>query len=226
MNNVRSLAAYGFRPEFRTLSVCTTCLGLFDDDSGGQRPGQQQRCACRPSGGDRWPGYDYNERARLCDCCCRYLLRSGSRWSVWFCDECKERVIGLNEDVGFALIPIGRHSLMNGLGLRGGATEREIKRFADRVGGLSTRMDLLSHTWKPAQLRRELQRLGLFKEGGTGDGDGAGDGDPTSTAIPLPAYLAAVAEEDRTSGADHRLEAFRGLAGLFEVSARRDISLV
>ena len=203
MSDEPDLARYGYRPEFSTLSICTACLGLFDDVSLGQGDGERQRCTCSASKEDRWPGYDYNERARLCDCCGRYVLRSGSRWSVWFCEECKARVQALNEEMGFALIPIGRHSMMNGLGLRVEARSHDVARFTQRLGDLFSRIDLLGKTWKPAHLRGQLKRLEFL---------GAGHG-----AVPLSVYLDAVAEEDRGSGVDLRLGAFGGLREVFGI---------
>ncbi len=201
-----NLDLYGFRPEFQTLSICTNCWDLFDAPSPGHGDFEQQKCRCHRGKEQRWPGYDYNERARLCDCCGRYVLRSGSRWSVWFCDACKERVRLLNHEFGFALIPIGRHSLMQGFGLQGEPDEAQIERFVERFGDMARRMDALHHDWKPKHLREELERLGLI----------ATRASPPS-GVPLVIYLGAVAEEDRTSTADHRLLAFRALADRFEV---------
>ncbi len=208
-NTPDPLAGCGFRPEYRTLSICTTCMDLFDPPSPEHGNFARQTCRCAPRGEPRWPGYDFNERARLCDCCGRHVLRSGSRWSVWFCPACKDRIVSLDQEFGFALIPIGRHSLMNGFGLSGGADEAQIERFLERFGDMGKRMDILHDGWKPAHLRGELERLGLVLVNL--------EPETTSKGIPLVTYLRAVAEEDRTSGIDHRLEAFRGLADCFEV---------
>ncbi|MBI3266938.1 MAG: hypothetical protein HYZ67_07810 [Chlamydiae bacterium] len=66
----------------------------------------------------RWDGFDFNEFVTLCYCCGAELLKSGSRWSVWFCEACKKRVLEFNQEMGTSVIPIGRHSLMNGIGLK------------------------------------------------------------------------------------------------------------
>jgi hypothetical protein len=218
------LAEYGFASEFRSLSICTTCLGLFDPPSREQGTFEQQRCACRKDNSEpRWCDpkgvrvdldgttydyhvtYDFNERARLCDCCGRYILPSGSRWSSWFCGECKDRIVSLNEEFGFALIPIGRHSLMNRFGLRSGAHNVEIADFLQKFWDMSTRTDVL-RSWKHKHLRAELSRLGLFSEA-----------ESRPRAIPLLTYFRAVAQEDQASGLNRRLNAFRNLADQFEV---------
>ena len=61
-----------------------------------------------------WPSYDYNRFVELCRCCGTVPLRSGSRWSVWFCPECREQVDLLNLRLGRYAIPIGRHSIHAG----------------------------------------------------------------------------------------------------------------
>jgi len=213
-DELERLAPYGFGPSHETLALCTTCMGLFDDPSLARRDFQLQKCRCHPEQEPCWPHYDYNERARLCDCCGRHVLRSGSRWSVWFCEACKERVVALNREFGLAVIPIGRHSLMHGFGLQpgvpGGADPARVKQFVERFKNLGDRMRLLNGVWKPAHLRAELERLGLLIPQG-----------PRPAAIPLATYLGAVAEEDRTSGVDRRLLAFRGLTEFFRVGEAR-----
>ncbi len=75
----------------------------------------QQHCECtyaRVRAGiqrapAQWPVCDFNEVATLCDCCGAQLLESGSRWSIWFCRECKARIVALNMRYQRCLIPIG-----------------------------------------------------------------------------------------------------------------------
>ncbi len=43
------------------------------------------------------------------------LITSGSKWSVFYCHECKDRVGAFNDIVGKVVIPLGRHSVMNSL---------------------------------------------------------------------------------------------------------------
>jgi hypothetical protein len=69
---------------------------------------------------------------------------------------------------------------------------------------MSRRIGILQDDWKPAHLREELERLGLVARG-----------EVPPPGIPLWTYLQAVADEDRTSGIDHRLRAFRALRETF-----------
>jgi hypothetical protein len=65
-----------------------------------------QKCSCKennpavPEQEDeewKWLGFDYREIIELCHCCSQQLLTSGSRWSVFFCEDCKRKVIELNK---------------------------------------------------------------------------------------------------------------------------------
>lgn len=94
----------------RYLRICATCYGLYERD----RPdGMDQRCDCGPRNEERWSGFDFNERARLCVCCGMEVLRSGSRWSPYFCRECQLLAMGVSLWHRSLVFPIGRHSLMH-----------------------------------------------------------------------------------------------------------------
>ena len=121
--------------------VCGTCGGLFETRiQGGLTPAY---CACHTSRkGPTWERYDYNANLELCACCKLEALPSGSRFSVWFCKDCKERALDLNTRVGKCVIPIGRHSLMAGIGIRGGPhleddafLDAAVERFATQAVG-------------------------------------------------------------------------------------------
>lgn len=93
-------------PRFAALRVCLAHGGLYEDRPDPEA-GHQQRCHDR---GDapKWEGYDVNEWIRLCDCCLAVPMRSGSRWSPFFCETCRPEIVAAEWG-----IPIGRHSLMN-----------------------------------------------------------------------------------------------------------------
>jgi hypothetical protein len=118
--------------------LCTRCGQLFQ-----RRPlpgyPTPQRCRCRRASDLTWPGYDFNQHLELCRCCHLVALPSGSRWSVWFCEDCTARVRAFNERIGRTTIPIGRHSLMAGVGLSGSqiseAADAELDRLVDELAG-------------------------------------------------------------------------------------------
>jgi hypothetical protein len=132
--------------------ICGTCLGLWEEDG--------QRCECRRVPGEpRWLRCDFNEHTHLCELCAGVALLSGSRWSVWFCEPCKVGVLVANRWVGWPVIPIGRHSVMNGIRLEAGHDAVEMSRFAERFGALAQRIDRL-HAWHRQLLRDRLAALG------------------------------------------------------------------
>jgi len=143
--------------EAAQLEVCRTCLCLrgpfYDSWNGCDRV---QPCACDPKQ-PLWNAFDYNTWAELCQCCSAEVLRSGSRWSPFFCDECKQRVRDYNEREGYCVIPIGRHSLMNGVGLNvvAASKSKAAKTFADGLVGLFGGCD---GVWK---FHREQLRLAV-----------------------------------------------------------------
>jgi hypothetical protein len=175
---------------WRGLLICPACLDLFHE--GGRGRALAQQCRCRPRG-RTWPGLDFNEWARLCDCCVGELLTSGWRFSVWFCDECKPRVWELNKRHGYAVVPIGRHSLMNGVFLSGSdavaevdgivsGSQQTLQTFAESSVSMFSSIDHL-HAFKEKALGRALERLGFM----------------TSALISVPQYLERLTEA-RTVG--------------------------
>ena len=93
-------------PRTAVLRVCRAHGGLYEDRPD-PKTGYQQRCHDR-KGQEKWDGYDINEWIRLCDCCLVVAMRSGSKWSPFFCNNCRPGIVAAERG-----IPIGRHSMMN-----------------------------------------------------------------------------------------------------------------
>jgi len=53
----------------------------------------------------------------LCSCCGVEPIPSGYRWAPLHCDRCRPRVLALNQTLGRCAIPVGAHSIMNGVAL-------------------------------------------------------------------------------------------------------------
>lgn len=151
---------------FKICGVCYTLCGCKGDCE------QRQECACtwaqvraglRPSP-TPWPGFDFPEVATLCYCCGAEVLRSGSRWSVWFCDACKEQVRVLHQRHRRYLIPIGRHAMMNGFGLTGSETQNQaaVTQFVLRVSGLVDRINVLK-SWASTIVAEHVRTRGFEK---------------------------------------------------------------
>jgi hypothetical protein len=155
------------------VELCRECLGLrgpcLDTFSHCERT---QRCSCEPKE-PLWKAYDYNTAIELCRCCGAATVRSGSRWSPFFCDACKERVLAYNRVAGSAVIPIGRHSIMNGISLSGEDAKSVVAQAAFEAGmaNLFARVDRL-WMWHRDRVRVVVQSI-------------PGE----ETAIPLERYL-------------------------------------
>lgn len=83
------------------MRVCRAC-GRLTGSGPGTGPGvsRAQRCDCHPRREKTWPDYDFNLAVELCRCCGQVALRSGSRWSVWFCAGCLQLTRHLNHALG------------------------------------------------------------------------------------------------------------------------------
>ena len=119
-----------------------------------------QRCDCVPAGGH--PAQpkvgDFNTALELCRACGLVPLQSGSRWSVWFCGPCATQAKTLNERAGRCVVPIGRHSLMNGVTARSASSE-DIESFAGRVSTLFEATAAIQH-WARTVVRENLVAAG------------------------------------------------------------------
>lgn len=82
----------------------------------------------------RWDGLDVSRLFDLCVVCFRATAGGTSRWSWLACENCRAINDGIREVWGFRPLPLGRHSLMNGIGIRTGSAA-EIQRLADFAGG-------------------------------------------------------------------------------------------
>lgn len=106
---------------------------------------------------------DHNTAVELCRCCGLELLNSGSKWSVWFCGSCLERISKMNQDAGRCLVPIGRHSLMNGVFRGRPKAKHRVVAFANEVQALFNRIGG-TESWARAAVRMNLDLAGLDAE--------------------------------------------------------------
>jgi hypothetical protein len=95
------------------LQVCTTC---------GQLRGPYDRhdnlCACDHRAWDREPrprAGDLFDNVALCRSCISAIAPGHTRWTSFYCGACRPQVIMLNKLAGRCVVPIGPHSIMNGV---------------------------------------------------------------------------------------------------------------
>ena len=147
------------------IEVCLDCGEL----RGPWPSGLVQWCHCDLAASTepqpRWPHYDHNTVAELCRCCALELLESGSKWSIWLCRPCLKEVKVLNGQAG-CVFPIGRHSLMNGIGYHPGPrlNDDALVAFADQ---LHTFFEVTSGTaeWCHRMVTASAAAAGLAADG-------------------------------------------------------------
>lgn len=141
--------------------VCFTVYGLIEIEGLGTGV-YDQRCRCQESAKpqERWAGFDFNTYLELCRCCGIEPLKSGSRWSPYFCRECRDCVVSFNRRHGRWIIPIGRHSMMHGdlLGGDEAAIKEHAEHFVLRVRGLFAAIDHLDK-WTSTRVKENLETL-------------------------------------------------------------------
>jgi hypothetical protein len=167
--------------------------------------GQLCRCSDRAQQ-PRWEGFDFNERYALCHCCAQEVLESGSRWSPYFCRECRLLAMGASIWQRRLVLPIGRHTLMHTWVPKDVATSshrpsRPVDEPDEVLDTLRTIGDQYTHVsrWYQAAVARNLAALGI-------EGD-----------VLVRDYLQAAARDSETANAlPGKIEFFRGLCAHFQ----------
>jgi len=160
---------YGGLKDFKDMCVCRHCGEIYGSFEVTNKTGHYyQECDCENEPESQVAKYDlektfnldFGQLVTLCYCCGQELLRSGSKWSVFFCDFCKDQILTINRSYGFALIPIGRHSLMNSVVLESEDSfkEKKIHEFSSAMSSLFDRIALL-HEWKKIKVSNLYKKL-------------------------------------------------------------------
>ncbi len=154
------IGADPFEPEYdiAELDVCLTCFKLR-----GMYDGREHRCGCQPRDDEwrkqHWPNYDIAASLDLCGLCRRRPMRTGSRWSWYACDRCRNVNIRVGEAIAgprASVLPFGRHSLMNGVSLSSSDVDNDASTAA-----FAKAMRELSGFWSrlPSWSTEEAERL-------------------------------------------------------------------
>lgn len=127
-----SAADAALRERITELSVHVACGGLRGPVYKGH-PRWWQSCRHEDSP-QRWEDCDVSREYDLCVICARATAGGRSRWSWIACKDCRAVNDSLASQYGYRPFALGRHSLMNGIGVRGGVSaeerERQIARMA------------------------------------------------------------------------------------------------
>jgi hypothetical protein len=131
------------RRRIKELSVHIPCGGL----RGPQPTWRWQSCRCEDNP-QQWPGHDVSRAKDLCIICFRDTAGGPSRWAWLACEHCRAVNTEIERRSGERPFHLGRHSLMNGIGLRGEAPAEvldqqiaELVAFARGDGRLRTWLD-------------------------------------------------------------------------------------
>lgn len=140
------------RERITGLSVHIPCGGLRGPLGAGNFARWQ---SCRDEDSpEKWEGCDVSRDYDLCIICFRATAGGRSRWAWLACEDCRAVNTALESAWGFRPFALGRHSLMNGIGVRGGdppeVQEAQIARLAEFAKG-----DDRLREWK----RQEYWRL-------------------------------------------------------------------
>ncbi len=111
-----------------------------------------QSCRCEDSP-QRWGRCDVSREYDLCVICARATSGGTSRWSWIACEECRAVNASLAFELGFQPFALGRHSLMNGVGVRGGLPADERERQLARLAEFAKHHGYLWH-WRNAEVAR------------------------------------------------------------------------
>ncbi|MEX2322435.1 MAG: hypothetical protein WEA29_01525 [Acidimicrobiia bacterium] len=138
-------------PDLRTepnLAIMRLCLKHGEAyDVRGNSDGHAQQCQlCHLDWDDHpWPGYDRNAWVDICHCCCADVTPAGSRWSTFYCKDCRVRVTRGQQVNRMFDPPMGRNLIMNDVLVSGpraldGTTT---SRLADATLDMSSRIQLI-----------------------------------------------------------------------------------
>jgi hypothetical protein len=144
------------RQRIHELGVHIPCGGIRGPVEGfGPRRWQSCRCEDNP---ETWYAADVSREHDLCIICFRATAGGVSRWSWLACEDCLAVNRKLPLLYGIRPLALGRHSLMNGIGVRGGAPPEVASGQLARLMEFSRGDDRL-RSWR----REEYGRLaGVF----------------------------------------------------------------
>jgi hypothetical protein len=135
-----------------SLLVCGGCYGLRGLGEYGQR------CRCQPR--RRNEPLERREWS-LCSCCGIEPVPDGYRWASLHCKVCQRWVRALNRALGRCAIPVGRHSLMNAVGLSSDEADPVvIERFPAKLTGFFAAVGQVEE-WRRTVVRENLAALGF-----------------------------------------------------------------
>lgn len=152
--------------DLRNLRICHHCFALYGIVRLKDGKKVYQNCMCDELDKPRWDKYDFNRKYELCWCCGLEVIPSGSKFSSFYCRDCKERIWYLNQKLGRCLIPLGRHSVMNGVIGTGKDVGNiyAIAMFCHDIGTVNEKIDFLHDEYMRKKIKDVVDVLQLSKD--------------------------------------------------------------
>lgn len=118
-------------------------------------------------------------RPFLCLTCAAVLRFDRTRWTVYHCEDCAGRIVRLNSGAGRLVVPLGKHSIVNGASIRRELTQEpeEVVDLLERTGAGVTQL----RKWVRRRTADNLVRVGL----------------PTDRDVPAERYCEAIGAAGR-----------------------------
>lgn len=148
MKSELSASDTAIRGRITELGVHIPCGGL----RGPQRTWQWQSCRCEDSP-QKWEGCDVSRARDLCIICFRDTSGGPSRWSWLACGHCRQVNTEIQQRSGARPFALGRHSLMNGIGIRGGVAPEILDEQIAAMLAFA-RGDSRLRTWRDTEYQR------------------------------------------------------------------------
>lgn len=99
-----------------------------------------------------WGDSDVSRERDLCIICLRATAGGRTRWSWLACEDCRAVNSAVETAWGFRPFALGRHSVMNGIGVRAAAPpevqQRQVERLADFAGGIGRLLEWRKHEYR------------------------------------------------------------------------------
>jgi len=111
-----------------------------------------QSCRCQESP-EKWPLCDVSRLYELCILCQRGVAGGVTRWSWEACRLCLDINRGIGKVLGRNPLPLGRHSIMNGVAIPTGGDREEVARGRETFMAMAGEWERLS-VWQHAEIRR------------------------------------------------------------------------
>jgi hypothetical protein len=152
-----SAADAALRERIRELSVHIPCGGLR-----GPVGGRWQSCRDEDSP-ERWEDCDASSEKDLCIICFRATAGGTSRWSWLACADCRRVNTSIAQEYGERPFALGRHSLMNRIGVRGSAPPEVQEEQIARLVAFAKGDDRL-RDWRRWEYSRLASRFDPFAD--------------------------------------------------------------